>query len=380
MILYLSAATSYKIYDENLEKGLIAKGSYQVQKFNNNLIKGLSCHEKIVSLAALSCGKNKVPAIHEKIDGVEYYCVKNTDKICNKVVRVKELYKTGKKIIKDEKPRFIICDSISFALSYVAIKLGKRFNIPTVAIVTDVPEKYCGNGKTISMKLTAKYMKKYEAYILLSQSMNEIVNKKNKPYLIMEGACGDIPGLRQKSKDKKIILYSGSLWKGSLGLEYFVKGFIQANLKDVELHFYGVGAFASTLEKIHKVYPQIKYMGCVTNEEVVKKQAEAHLLFNSRPKDLEFSKYSFPSKTFEYMVSGTPLLMTRLYSIPDEYFNYTYCIEEETSEFVCEKLKEIFSNYNAAEEKGLKARQFIIENKTAIIQSKRIIEFINSIN
>ena len=58
-------------------------------------------------------------------------------------------------------------------------------------------------------------------------------------------------------------------------------------------------------------------MGCVTNDEIVRLQCEATLLVNPRPSDKEFCKYSFPSKTIEYMASGTPVLMTKLPGVPD---------------------------------------------------------------
>ena len=43
------------------------------------------------------------------------------------------------------------------------------------------------------------------------------------------------------------------------------------------------------------------------------------------PKD-EFTAYSFPSKTIEYMSSGTPLLTSHLPGIPQEYFDFCYSI------------------------------------------------------
>ena len=54
---------------------------------------------------------------------------------------------------------------------------------------------------------------------------------------------------------------------------------------------------------------------------------EAKLLINLRNPEDKYTKYSFPSKTFEYMVSGTPFFTTKLEGIPSEYYNYLYCID-----------------------------------------------------
>ena len=375
MILYISAGTSYKIYDEMRQKCFIVEKSFQVQKFNNNVILGLSEFEKVVALSALPSQKNvDVPKRIEESSNTKFICVKNTRGKFRKINRIRDLIKQGKEIIKKERPKFIICDAITLVASYVTLKLGKKFKIPTVGIVTDVPEKYCHGKMGLFGKLDARLMKKYDKYVLLTEAMNEIVNPKNKPYVVMEGACGEVPELTKKDDNKKIILYSGSLWKEKLGLEYFTEGFIKANLKDVELHFYGIGEFETEIEKYSKIVPSIKYMGVVSNSEIIKKQAEATLLVNPRPSSEEYCKYSFPSKTFEYMASGTPVLMTKLPCLTNEYFEHLYFIEEETSDFVCKKLKEIFSISNdERNEFGKKAREFVAFNKNANVQAKKII-------
>ena len=378
MILYISSATSYQIYDKLFNEGYI-KGGYQAQKFNDNIIKGLAVQEKLVALAALPYVNTNHNAIYQNIDGIDCHCIKNRrGRFVRKITKIKELIKEGEKIIRKERPRVIICDAIIAAVAVASIKLGKKNNIPVIGIVTDVPEKMVGNKMGITGRITAKYMKKYDGYILLTEAMNEIVNPKGKPYMIMEGACGVPPELSENKVAKKIILYSGSLWKKEAGLEYLTEGFIKANIPNAELHFYGTGAFVEDLIEISKKHKNVKYMGCITNAEMVKRQAEATLLVNPRPSNAEFCKYSFPSKTFEYMASGTPVFMTKLPGIPKEYFDYVYCIEKETSEEVEKQLKKLMEqDEELFKQKGLLAREFIIKNKSACIQTQRIIKFLN---
>lgn len=376
MILYCSTATSYIIYDRLFKDGFIKTG-YQSQKFNHNLMMGLAKEDKVISLSALPYANVNHESIKETIEKIDFYCIKNKIGVFHKFYNIKGLYEAGKQIIKGQNSEYILCDAIASSPSYVALKLGKKFKIPVIAIVTDIPEVMCTGEMGIYGRINAKLMKRYDGYILLTEQMNEIVNIKNKPYMIMEGSCGQPPKINLKNKDKNIILYSGSLWKENAGLEYLTEGFIKANLPNAELHFYGTGEFKEDLKEIQKKNPSVKYMGCITNEEMVKKQLEATLLVNPRPSNQEFCKYSFPSKTFEYMVSGTPVLMTKLPGIGAEYFEHVYTIDEETSDGVCKILKEIFSKENQElQDKALEARKFILENKNYIMQAKRIIDFL----
>ena len=121
-------------------------------------------------------------------------------------------------------------------------------------------------------------------------------------------------------------------------------------------------------------------MGCVRNSEIVEMQRKATLLINPRPSDEEFCKYSFPSKTIEYMASGTPVLMTRLPGVPAEYFEYVYIINDETVEGVCDALRRVLAQpEDELTRFGLAAREFVAENKGCATQCERIIDFLKQV-
>lgn len=331
MLLYLSGATAYEIYNRQFEKGLIT-GGYQAQKFNSNIIKGLSRLTDVVSLSSVYYGNFNVPETEEIYDDVKYVCIRNYSGLKHKFLHIKELISKGKKIIKAKRPDFIICDAISLCHAVAAMYLAKKYNIPSVGIITDVPEAYCSGKIGYSGRIDAFLMKKFSLYVLLTDSMNEIVNPNKRPFVVMEGSCDfqQTESESVKTDSPRVCLYGGSLWENNAGIENLVNGFIKAEIPDCELHFYGTGALEEWLNNISKDYPNIKYNGCVKNEELIKLQKQASLLINPRPSTEEFCKYSFPSKTFEYMASGTPVLMTRLPGIPNEYFDYVYTIDNET--------------------------------------------------
>ncbi len=118
-------------------------------------------------------------------------------------------------------------------------------------------------------------------------------------------------------------------------------------------------------------------MGVIPSDEVFEKMKKATLLVNPRPTKDEYTQYSCPSKTFEYLASGTPLLTTKLGGIPDEYFEHLFTFEDESQEGMAKKLTEIFAlNDSELDSKGKAAQEFIRTKKNNEVQAKKIIEFI----
>lgn len=378
MLLYISNATAYSIYDRLFRCGKIKYG-YQSQKFNSNIISGLGKQEAVVSLSCLPY-ENDAPAerIDETIDGIRYVAVKNNVGRLHPVYNLLRLFSEGAKIIRSQKPVCILCDAFSTSPCLITQLLGRVFHIPTVGIITDLPGMMGEGADAISGDMGR--MQNFDAFILLTEQMNPVVNPKGKPHIVMEGLCAQKLPEKQPKDEKDIILYTGSLWKELAGIEYLVEGFRKAAIPNTQLHFYGTGELEPWLAEVNREDPAVRYMGCVTNEEIVRIQSRAALLVNPRPSGNDFCKYSFPSKTIEYMASGTPVLLTKLPGIPEEYFHYTYTIEPETPEGVCNALTEIFrSSRQQRDQFGSRAREFVSTQKNCDAQCGRILEFVRSI-
>ena len=101
---------------------------------------------------------------------------------------------------------------------------------------------------------------------------------------------------------------------------------------------------------------------------------KASLLVNPRPTDEEYVQYSFPSKTMEYMASGTPVLTTDLPGMPREYLPDINLIREETPQGIAKALTEVFAQpEEALLAQGQRARAFVLEQRNNIIQAKQIL-------
>ena len=131
------------------------------------------------------------------------------------------------------------------------------------------------------------------------------------------------------------------------------------------------------MEDAVKSDSRIKYWGIMEQKRIFEMQREATLLVNPRNGEAEYTKYSFPSKTMEYMASGTPTVMYELPGLPVDYEEHLVLIPDNSQEAFTAILKEWGSKEQAElDEFGKHARLFILKNKNSEIQAKRLMNFL----
>jgi len=385
--IYVYGGCSPKKYKEYVEeKGI--RVQQQSQKYNQLLMEGLCANGMKVSAISSrpinSAVSTKLFYKGEKDseNGIDYYYVPFISKSVLRKVSVFFGVFFKMLFMHFDKERVMICDALNIAASFGAYLACKIRGIKTVGIVTDVPCHRPDNSKVpLHEKINLILMKKFDMYLFLTEQMSDIVNPKKRPYVVLEGHA-DVSMEKVENSlcgkyDKKVCLYAGTLRK-VYGIESLVRGFIKADVPDTELHIYGSGDFEEELKKLCEEYPDVKHMGVAPNNVVVESELRASLLVNPRPTHEEYTKYSFPSKNMEYMASGTPVLTTRLPGMPKEYNEYVYLIDEETEDGVCEKLREILSQpKEVLFEKGIRAKEFILKEKSNVVQAEKLIKMIH---
>ena len=213
--------------------------------------------------------------------------------------------------------------------------------------------------------------------------MNQVINLKQKPYLVIEGQV-DLAMEMQKNdlaekRFPRICMYAGGIQR-IYGVPELVEAFIKVDIPDAELHIYGDGDYANELTNICLTHNKVKYFGTRLNSEIVKAEIEASLLINPRPTHELYTKYSFPSKNMEYMASGTPVLTTRLPGMPKEYEEFVYLINDETIDGIGEALVSVLSDSREVlHQKGRGAKAFVMRTKNNMIQAKKIIDMVNGL-
>ena len=102
------------------------------------------------------------------------------------------------------------------------------------------------------------------------------------------------------------------------------------------------------------------------------------MLINTRKPNEEASAYCFPSKLFEYMISGSPVLSFDIKGIPEEYFNYLVKMEEVSPKCIAESIKKVAKlPSDERNTLGENSKKFVIKNKNKNAQAKKILEFVN---
>lgn len=293
---------------------------------------------------------------------------------------------------KDVKDKVVLMYSIYPPYTESAVRLCKKYGCHLSAVITDLPE-YMYSWKNMkgirgwySKRLSEKMLElqgRCDSYILFTKHMAAKMGIEDKPYMVSEGFCDasifeDIPD--QEKYPRKTIVYGGNLSR-LYGIQNLVKGFMQTDL-DAELHLYGAGGDAAFIEECAKQDSRIKFFGRVDRKTLLVALKKAHLLVVNKPTADDYSNYSFSSKILEYMASGTPLLTTKVGGMPEEYYDYFYFFDEESTEGIKSSLEKIvnFSD-KQLRDKGISARAFAVKNKSYQYMTSTIVSFLgDSIN
>lgn len=293
-----------------------------------------------------------------------------------------------KALLRNSHQTTILIYSIHLPFLKAAVDFKKRNKgSKIVLVVPDLPEFMAQQKNTkrkvleyFNSKFLARQYRHVDGYVLLSEHMVERLPIGDRPWTVVEGIFNpkDAPlGSVKEETLGRYILYTGTLAR-RYGIMNLVEAFKKLPIRDVNLVICGDGDSKGAIIEAAKADNRIIYKGLIKREEALRLQQNATLLVNPRTPEGEFTKYSFPSKTMEYLASGIPTLIYKLSGIPDEYYNYCFSIDDLSIEALTRKLVYILElPQEALNEIGLKARHFIYENKSPRNQSRKIIELIN---
>ena len=389
-ILYLSSLCSVREYERMFRK-FASTSSHASQKFNRLMVSGLTsngCHVDTLTQRmpiAVDQEEKRRPEELEKEIHYQYLpCYQN--KLINRMMTVFNAAGGILKWHRKHRQGFIICDIVLGELS-LAVWLVSRFShLKKTALVTDVPSIRAGEKRrgirAIPFRIKNATIQNYDSYIFLTQQMNTVLNQRQRPYVVIEGIVDshvqDNPNRLEEKYEKKTCMMAGLL-EDIFGADDLTEAFTQIQNPDARLVFYGKGSSTEKILEAAKEDPRISYLGELTNAQIVSEEKKATLLINPRPPEGEWTAYSFPSKNMEYIASGTPMLAYRLPCIPEEYIPYSFYISdtENRVDRLKESLREILDK--DAEElhrKGLEAQAWIIRNKNAEVQTKKVVEML----
>ena len=254
-------------------------------------------------------------------------------------------------------------------------------------IVTDLPQ-YMDLGQSKIKAMLKKFdwlhikgmQKKFDGFILYASKMAKFLKIPNNKWLIMEGSydASEAYTLKESAhKKNNAIMYSGKL-DVEYGIDLLLHAFMKIPNPSLELWFTGGGNAEKLIKQCAIKDPRIKFYGFLpSRKDVLEKQMEASLLVNMRRPSEPASAYCFPSKLFEYMASGIPVLSFKLEGIPTDYYEHLIIADDETEESLMRTITTVFEMKEECRYKiGQKAKEFILAEKTKENQCKRILNFV----
>ena len=269
-----------------------------------------------------------------------------------------------------------------------AVKQCKCNNVVISSIVTDLVDdmlSFASNRgvlKRLQCKLhrskTVKAYKHINRFILLTQAMEEKIKEAQGKNIVVESLVNPNTFVveRNKVNSETIFLYTGALDEFTCVKE-LIEAFRLTTSPEYKLTICGVGALESYVKSVSEVDKRIDFLGVVSRGECLNLQRSATCLINPRKPNGAITKYSFPSKTVEYMSSGTPMIGYRLEGIPEEYYEHMYIPEDLSNESLARTMEYVANlDSKILSEKAKAAHEFLIKNKTSQKQVRKMVEFI----
>ena len=257
--------------------------------------------------------------------------------------------------------------------------------VKCLLFVPDLPEYMDVTNKSSIYNIVKKRhvshlknnLNRVDGYVFLTDFMKEWFEKEVS-YTVVEGIYRENQEAAYSPEVKeKVVFYAGGLCE-EYGVMDLVDAFLKSKTDDWKLEIVGDGPLLSRLQQLASEDDSLIVRGILPNSEVLKRQKEVSLLVNPRKAEQEFTKYSFPSKTIEYMASGTSMLGFRLPGIPPEYHSHFYEITQEDGMESCLSRVMMLSD-EEREEFGSSAKEFIEKEKNSNKQCAKIMELLESI-
>lgn len=269
-------------------------------------------------------------------------------------------------------------------------KIKKKYsNIQTLLICPDLSDMMDLNTnkpfkrllKRAEKRILVNYYKYVDKYVLFSKHMVEHIPSANNKYIVVEGVNSIRDSNRFSCKKSPfIVMYAGSL-QPCFGLENLIESIDIIADDEVQLHIYGSGLLEEQIKECARKKNNVSFFGFLNHDLIIQKEKEASLLVIPRDSNEKYTRYSFPSKLFEYIMSGTPVLTTKLDGIPEEYYQFLFLMDKNSPDAIASAICSIRKlDDNTIMERVQSGQEYLLKQKNNIVQSRAILDFLSGDN
>ena len=301
-IIYLTSSITAEDF-ALLEQKASIKPNPAGQNFHQRLIHALA---KFAEVHVVSLVPNREGLLEEKSfeeDGIRYTYVNPVNG------EIKQILFGTSNIVKhvEEQADVVIYDSLSLTIASASKAVAKKANAIRVAICTDSPFNITG-ANSFYQKQVLSLSSKADGYFCLTNGLNALFNKANKPSLIKPGIAEQIE-VPANPHPRPYFYYGGALFVKD-GTKALIDAYEGSNA-DYDLVIAGHGNYEEEVKRASSSDPRIRFLGQISKRDNAAYEANADLLINPRLYRQELDEVSIPSKLLEYLALGSRIVSTK---------------------------------------------------------------------
>jgi glycosyltransferase involved in cell wall biosynthesis len=234
--------------------------------------------------------------------------------------------------------------------------------------------------KKIDLAIINNLINKVDSFVFCTDLMAAHFKVGSRPWIRIEGMYDSqsTNGTKtEKNPHEKILLYTGTL-DSRYGILDLIEAFKLMTDPEYRLWICGDGNMKNHILEYATKDSRVKYFGQVSRAEALNLQQNATALINPRTSLGDYTKYSFPIKTMEYLASGKPCIMHRLPGIPEEYLSHLFIPDCETPSGLSKKIEEVCTmDKFFLKEHCQASKSFILKEKNPINQISKLASMLN---
>lgn len=231
-------------------------------------------------------------------------------------------------------------------------------------------------------------LKRLDGVFVISNALKEYyvskgVENKKVHVINMTVDSARFENIKRQSQSEKYIAYCGTVSKSKDGVDKLLRAFAIVAQKVQEIKLYIIGPIPiieerqefSDFVKKFDLTERVVFMGVVPANEIPQMIKNAELLALARPANVQ-AKYGFPTKLGEYLLSGTPVVLTKVGDIPlflEDEVSALMSSPNSDDEFA-EKIVWALNNKEKAAIIGKKGADVAMTHFNAKIETKKLLE------
>ena len=246
-----------------------------------------------------------------------------------------------KTIKKNEK--IIVYHSLGYMGIIKMLKRIKKFHL--ILEVEEIYADVIGNKKTRNKEID--FFEIADSYIFPTSLLNDLINKNDKPYVIIHGTYQVEENRNVSFGDDKIhVVYAGTFDPRKGGVLAAI-GAAKCLTDEYLVHILGFGSDieVGNVKKMVDETDGVTYEGLLSGEDYICFLQKCNIGLSTQNPEAAFNSTSFPSKVLSYMANGLRVVNVRIPAVESSAIgNDLYYYDIQTSEEIAKAIMSVDLN------------------------------------